>query len=160
VCSSLVAQQQSRKVVSPFSCSARLQGGYEKWLNEDVAYIITAEEKRAFMLLKSDEQLEQFIEAFWRHRDPQPETDENEYRAEYYGRFAYANQNFAFGDVAGWKTDRGRIYITYGKPDEVQKSSSGEVWRYNHLPGLGSNIKFEFVNAEGKGDFRLQQPNL
>ncbi len=160
VCSSVVAQQQSRKVFHHSLVQPGSRVVYEKWLNEDVAYIITAEEKRAFMLLKSDEQRERFIEAFWRHRDPQPATDENEYRAEYYGRFAYANQNFAFGDAAGWKTDRGRIYITYGKPDEVQKSSSGEVWIYNRLPGLGSNIKFEFVNAEGKGDFRLQQPKL
>jgi len=156
----VVAQQQSRKVFSHSLVQPGSRVVYEKWLNEDVAYIITTEERRAFMLLKSDEEREQLIEAFWRHRDPRPETDENEYRAEYYGRFAYANQNFAFGDVAGWKADRGRIYVTYGKPDEVPKSSSGEVWIYNHLPGLGSNVKFEFVNAEGKGDFRLQQPNL
>ena len=149
--------QQPRRASRDSSAQPTLGEVYSKWLNEDVAYIITAEEKRAFTMLKTDNEREQFIEAFWRRRDPKPETDQNEYRAEYYGRIAYANQNFAFGNIAGWRTDRGLIYITYGKPDEVQKSSSGEVWIYDYLPNLGRNVKFEFSDKSGTGDFHLRQ---
>lgn len=156
MCISAIAQQQ-RRVSRDSSAQPNLREVYSKWLNEDVTYIITPEEKRAFMLLKSDEEREHFIEQFWRARDPNPATSENEYRTEYYGRIAYANQNFGFGNIAGWRTDRGRIYITYGKPDEVQKSSSGEIWIYNNLPNLGSNVKFEFMDKSGRGDFQLRQ---
>jgi GWxTD domain-containing protein len=157
LCCSVVAQQHSRRLSRNSFGQADAQPVYQKWLNEDVAYIITAEERRAFTALRTNAEREQFIESFWRRRDPQPETDENEYRAEYYARIAHVNQQFAFGNVAGWRTDRGRIYLTYGRPDEVQKTASGEVWLYKGLPGLGSNVRFEFVDATGAGDFRLRQ---
>src|SRR5687768_16682659 len=97
---------------------------YKKWINNDVAYIITKEEKRAFNSLKTDEERENFIEQFWRRRDPNPDTEENEYREEYYERIAYANENFSSG-IPGWKTDRGKIYIAWGKPDGVESHPSG-----------------------------------
>ena len=152
-----VAAQQSRRTSINSAKQSDLSETYSRWLGEDVVYIITPEEKRAFLMLKSNEEREQFIEQFWRRRDPNLATSENEYRAEYYSRIAHANENFAFGDTAGWRTDRGRIYIIYGKPDEVQKSSSGEAWIYNILPDRGRNIRIEFVDRSGTGDFRLQQ---
>ncbi len=108
---------------------------YQKWLDKDVRYIVTDAEKQAFSRLNTDQEREQFIEAFWQRRDTKPETKENEFRREYYERIAYANQNFGFGKTTGWLTDRGRIYITYGKPDEVQKNASEEVWIYKSLSG-------------------------
>jgi GWxTD domain-containing protein len=151
------AAQQSRRAPRNQSAQANLTATYTRWLDEDVAYIITAEEKRAFLALKTNEEREHFIEEFWRRRDPDLATSENEYRAEHYSRIAYANQNFAFSTTAGWQTDRGRIYIMYGKPDEVQKGPSRETWIYNVLPGGGRNIRIEFIDRAGTGDFRLSQ---
>lgn len=140
---------------------------HQKWLNEDVLYIITDAEKKAFTMLITDKERERFIEAFWRHRDPNPATAENEYRAEHYARIAYANQNFSLIGP-GWRTDRGRIYIMYGQPDKVLSLPSGDssttsplqVWIYNSLPGVGNSIRFEFIDATGKGDFRLRTSPL
>jgi GWxTD domain-containing protein len=131
------------------------QDGYTKWLNEDVVYIITSYEKKKFLELKTDEEREQYIEEFWKRRNPDPDTDENEYRTEHYERIAYANKNFAFGKVAGWQTDRGRTYILFGKPDEKQETQSGEVWKYRFIPGVGASIEFEFIDISGTGDLRL-----
>lgn len=159
ISSSVAAQQPARKASGNSPAQSDLKPVYLRWLSEDVAYIITPEEKRAFLMLSSDDQREQFIDVFWRMRDTNPATSENEYRAEHYARIAYANQNFAFGDVAGWQTDRGRIYITDGKPDEIRKSTSGEVWVYRYAPGLGHNIEVEFVDVNGTGNYRLRVPN-
>ena len=151
---------------------------YQKWLSQDVAYIITGDEKKAFKALKTDEEREAFIENFWRRRDPNPDTEENEYREEYYERIAYANEHFASG-IPGWKTDRGRIYIAYGKPDSIESHPSGgnydrpsyegggstttypfEVWFYRHLEGVGSGIEVEFVDPTGTGEYRIaRSPN-
>jgi GWxTD domain-containing protein len=146
---------------------------YKKWLDQDVSYIITEEEKRAFRKLATDEEREQFIEIFWRRRDPDPDTDENEYREEHYERIAYANQHFASG-IPGWKTDRGRIYITFGPPHSKETHPMGgmydrpmhhgggststypfETWFYRHLPGVGSGIEIEFVDPTGTGEYRI-----
>src|ERR1700734_4090185 len=97
---------------------------YKKWLNEDVAYIITDEERSAFKQANNDEEREQFIEQFWLRRDPSPDTEENEYREEHYRRIAYANDNFASG-IPGWRTDRGMVYIKYGAPDERDQHNGG-----------------------------------
>jgi GWxTD domain-containing protein len=134
-----------------------LKGIYSKWLYESAVYIITPEESWAFKQLKTDEQREAFIEQFWRRRDTDPKTEENEYRREHYARIAYVNENFSFRDVPGWRSDRGRIYITYGKPDEVESFPSGEKWFYKNIPALGGNASFEFIDLAGKGEFRLQQ---
>src|SRR5687768_4164208 len=146
---------------------------FQKWLNEDVSYIITDEEKRAYKKLRTDEEREQFIEQFWRRRDPDPDTETNEYLEEHYERIAYANQHFASG-IPGWKTDRGRIYIMYGPPHEKETHPTGgqydrpsyhgggstttypfEVWFYRHLPGVGSGVEIEFVDPTGTGEYRI-----
>jgi GWxTD domain-containing protein len=146
---------------------------YRKWLNEDVAYIITDEERSAFMRLQTDEEREQFIENFWLRRDPSPDTIENEYKEEHYRRIAYANEHFPSG-IPGWKTDRGRIYITYGPPDEIDDHSSGgsydrppqegggttatfpfQQWRYRYIEGVGNDIIIEFVDPSMSGEFHM-----
>jgi GWxTD domain-containing protein len=150
-----------------------LETPYRKWLNEDVAYIITDEERTAFKRLQTDEEREQFIENFWLRRDPTPDTVENEFKEEHYRRIAYTNENFASG-IPGWKTDRGRIYITYGPPDEKESHPSGgsyerppeegggttstfpfEQWRYRYIEGVGSDIIIEFVDPTMSGEYRM-----
>lgn len=152
-----------------------LETPYRKWLEEDVLYIITDEEKRAFKNLQTDEEREQFIEQFWLRRDPTPDTMENEYKEEHYRRIAYANERFASG-IPGWKTDRGRIYITFGPPDEIESHPSGgtyerpweegggttstypfEKWRYRYLEGVGmqTDIVIEFVDKSMTGEYRM-----
>jgi GWxTD domain-containing protein len=146
---------------------------FKEWINEDVLYIITDDEKKAWKKLQTDEEREQFIEAFWRRRDPDPDTEVNEYLEEHYERVAYANQHFASG-IPGWKSDRGRIYIMYGAPNEKETHPSGgsyerpsyegggstttypfEVWFYRYLPGVGSGIEIEFVDPTGTGEYRI-----
>ena len=150
-----------------------LETPYRKWLNEDVAYIITDEERAAFKRLQTDEEREQFIEQFWLRRDPTPDTVENEFKEEHYRRIAYANEHYASG-IPGWKTDRGRIYITYGPPDENDSHPSGgtyerppeegggetstfpfEQWRYRYIEGIGTNIIIEFVDPTMTGEYRM-----
>ncbi|PYS47263.1 MAG: GWxTD domain-containing protein [Acidobacteria bacterium] len=144
-----------------------------KWLDEDVAYIITDEEKTAFKALKTDDEREQFIESFWLRRDPSPDSIENEFKEDHYARIAYANERFASGKP-GWKTDRGRIYILYGKPDEIESHPSGgtydrpfdegggttstfpfEIWRYRYIEGIGNEVLLEFVDPSMSGEYRF-----
>jgi GWxTD domain-containing protein len=146
---------------------------YKRWLDEDVVYIITPEERRAFLHLQTNEEREQFIEAFWQRRNPDPDSPENTYKEEYYRRIAYANEHFASG-IPGWKTDRGKIYIMWGPPDEVDAHPTGgtwerpmdqgggetttypyEDWRYRYLPGIGENVELEFVDPTGTGEYHL-----
>jgi GWxTD domain-containing protein len=150
-----------------------LKDAYKKWINNDVPYIITGPEKKAFQALATDEERDNFIENFWRRRDPNPDTEENEFREEYYERIAYANEHFASG-IPGWRTDRGRVYITWGKPDSVETHPSGgaydrpswegggstttypfEVWFYRHLDNVGDGLEIEFVDPTGTGEYRL-----
>jgi GWxTD domain-containing protein len=150
-----------------------LETPYRKWLNEDVAYIITDEERAAFKRLQTDDEREQFIENFWLRRDPTPDTVENEFKEEHYRRIAYANEHFASG-IPGWKTDRGRIYITFGPPDEIDAHPSGgtyerppeegggetstypfEQWRYRYIEDVGTNIIIEFVDTTMSGEYRM-----
>ena len=150
-----------------------LQGPWKKWMNEDVVYIITDEEKRAFKQLKTDEERQQFVEQFWLRRDPTPDTEENEYKEEHYRRIAYANDHYASG-IPGWKTDRGRIYIAYGPADEIDSHPSGgsyerpieegggetstypfEDWRYRYIDGVGTNVIIEFVDTTMSGEYKI-----
>ena len=153
------------------STRAELKGEYKKWLNEDVRWIITDEEERAFKSLANDEERDQFIEQFWLRRNPNPDSPENEFRDEHYARIAYANEHFAAGKP-GWMTDRGHIYIAYGKADSIDSHPSGgsydrpmeegggntstfpfEVWHYRYLQGVGDNIDIEFVDTCMCGDY-------
>src|SRR5579863_4465024 len=146
---------------------------YKKWVDEDVIWIISDEERAAFKQLSNDEERDNFIEAFWQRRDPTPDTEENEYKEEHYQRIAYANEHFAAG-VPGWHTDRGRMYIMYGKPDEIESHPSGgtyerpmeegggetstfpfEQWRYRYLEGIGQEIIIEFVDTCMCGEYHM-----
>jgi GWxTD domain-containing protein len=150
-----------------------LETPWKKWLNEEVVYIISDEERKSFKTLATDEEREQFVEGFWLRRDPTPDTEENEFREEHYRRIAYANDRFASG-IPGWKTDRGRIYIEYGPPDEIESHPSGgtyerpyeegggttstypfEQWRYRYIEGIGSNIIIEFVDTTMSGEYHM-----
>jgi GWxTD domain-containing protein len=153
ICGSALAQQQQQQIRSGD------RPVYVQWLDADVAYIITPLERQAFLKLKTDEERNQFIAAFWQRRDPDAATAQNEFRDEHYERIAHANLSFGFGATQGWRTDRGRVFILQGKPDTVEKTSSGEVWTYRYIQGLGAGIKFEFVDATGTGDFRLLEKN-
>jgi len=153
--------------------SKEIKGTYKKWLDEDVVYIISDEERAAFKQLSNDEERDNFIEAFWQRRDPTPDTEENEYKEEHYQRIAYANEHFAAG-VPGWRTDRGRMYIMYGKADEVESHPSGgtyerpmeegggetstypfETWRYRYLEGIGQEVIIEFVDTCMCGEYHM-----
>src|SRR5271155_1557827 len=146
---------------------------YKKWLDEDVVYIISDEERKAFKQLSNDEERDQFIEAFWQRRDPTPDTEENEFKEEHYRRIEYANEHFAAG-LPGWKTDRGRIFIMYGPADEIDAHPSGgtydrpieegggttstfpfEDWRYRYLEGIGQEVEIEFVDTCMCGDYHM-----
>jgi len=150
-----------------------LKGPYKTWLNEDVAWIITDQERAAFKSLSNDEERDAFIEQFWLRRNPNPDSPENEFREEHYRRIAYANEHFAAGKP-GWKTDRGHIYIAFGKPDDIESHPSGgaydrpvdegggststfpfEQWHYRYLEGIGDNINIEFVDTCMCGDFHM-----
>ena len=155
------------------SLKIELSKTYKKWLNEDVVWIITDEERAAFKQLSNDEERDNFIEAFWQRRDPTPDTEENEYKEEHYRRIAYANEHFPAG-IPGWKSDRGRIYIMYGPADEVDAHPSGgtyerpmeegggetstfpfEDWRYRYLEGIGQEVIIEFVDTCMCGDYHM-----
>ena len=148
-----------------------LHGSYKQWLEQDVKWIITDDETKAFKSLSNDEERDRFIENFWLRRNPNPDSPENEFREEHYARIAYANEHFAAGK-AGWRTDRGHIYIAFGKPDSIDAHPSGgsydrpieegggntstfpfEIWHYRYLEGVGDNIDVEFVDTCQCGDY-------
>lgn len=133
-------------------------GPYQAWLQEDVSYIITAPEKAAYSKLQTDTDRARFIEQFWEQRNPTPGSSTNPFKEEHYRRLAYANEHYA-ADIPGWKTDRGRVYILYGPPDELESHPVGpppfEAWRYHQLEGLGENVDFSFVDRDGTGNYRL-----
>jgi GWxTD domain-containing protein len=139
---------------------------YTKWLEQDVVYIITSQERAAYLRLETDDERAKFIEQFWLRHDPTPATPENEFKDEHYRRIAQANLRFPTADgKAGWKTDRGRIYIVYGPPDEIDDHSGSEYrrpseapfidWTYRYLEGIGTNVRMEFVDPTGSHDFKM-----
>jgi GWxTD domain-containing protein len=169
---SLTAFAQDKKQ-KPKKSKESVDAVYKRWLDEDVRWIITDEERNTFKALKTDDEREQFIEQFWLRRDPDPDTDVNEYREEYYQRIAYANEHFTSG-IPGWKTDRGRMYIMFGPPDEKESHPSGgsydrptwegggststfpfETWWYRYIEGVGSDVEIEFVDPTGSGEYRI-----
>lgn len=146
---------------------------YKKWLDEDVVYIITPDERKAFLQLETNEEREQFIEQFWLRRSSNPDLPDNDFKEEHYRRIAYANEHFASG-IPGWKTDRGRIYIIWGPPDEIESHPTGgtwdrpmdqgggttttypwETWRYRYLEGIQENVILEFVDPSSTGEYHL-----
>jgi len=163
---SLLVAQKNQEVTS-------MEEYYKKWLDQDITYIITPDERSVFENLSNNDERDQFIEQFWRRRDPVPYTPENEYQIEHYRRIQYANERFHAG-IPGWKTDRGRIYITWGEPDEIVSYPAGgpyqrkahegggttsvypfEVWRYRFLDSVGDDVELEFVNVAGGNLYKL-----
>jgi GWxTD domain-containing protein len=175
-------EQQSReeqkrnkkaKQKSDSELKKELESNYRTWLDQDVVYIITPEERHTFLHLTTNEEREQFIESFWQRRNPDPDSAENTFKEEHYRRIAYANEHFASG-IPGWKTDRGKIYIMWGPPDEIDAHPTGgtwdrpmdqgggetttypyEDWRYRYLEGIGENVELEFVDPTGSGEYHL-----
>src|SRR5437660_2486214 len=166
-------QNEKQRKQNAQALKVELTKTYKKCMDEDVAYIITDEERAAFKQLSNDEERDNFIEFFWQRRDPTPDTEENEYKEEHYQRIAYANEHFAAG-IPGWKSDRGRIYVMYGKADEVESHPSGgsyerpmeegggetstfpfEQWRYRYLEGIGQEVIIEFVDTCMCGDYHM-----
>jgi GWxTD domain-containing protein len=146
---------------------------YKHWLDEEVPYIISPAERAVFLQLATNEEREQFIEQFWLRRSDNPDLPNNDFKEEHYRRIAYANEHYASG-IPGWKSDRGRIYIMWGKPDEIESHPSGgsydrpmeegggststypwEKWRYRYLEGIGSDVELEFVDPSGSGEYHL-----
>ncbi len=146
---------------------------FKNWLEEDVKYIISEEEKKVFKDLQNDEEREKFVEQFWMRRDPDPRSYINSFKEEHYRRISYANDHFTSG-IPGWKTDRGRIYIMYGQPDNIDSHPTGgaynrpywegggttttypfETWWYRHIEGIGSDIEIEFVDPSMTGEYRM-----
>jgi len=165
-----LTKAQKRKMKAALK---ELDDQYKQWLNEDVVYIISPEERSAFLQLATNEEREQFIEQFWLRRSSNPDLPDNDFKEEHYRRIAYANEHFASG-IPGWKTDRGRIYIIWGPPDEIESHPTGgtydrpmeegggstttypwERWRYRYLEGIGNNVELEFVDPSGSGEYHL-----
>ena len=167
------AAHRKAKKPNAKSLKQELSKTYKRWLDEDVRWIITEKSRTAFKQLSNDEERDKFIEAFWQRRDPTPDTPENEFKEEHYRRIAYANEHFAAG-IPGWKTDRGRMYIMYGPPDEIESHPSGgtydrpmeegggetstypfEDWRYRYLEGIGQEVIIEFVDTCMCGEYHM-----
>jgi GWxTD domain-containing protein len=150
-----------------------LDNSYKQWLTEDVTYIISPDERNAFLQLDTNEEREQFIEQFWLRRSSNPDLPDNDFKEEHYRRIAYANEHYASG-IPGWKTDRGRMYIMWGPPDEIDAHPTGgtydrpmeegggstttypwETWRWRYLEGIGENVILEFVDPSGSGEYHM-----
>lgn len=167
----LMAQSDEKK--AELQRQEEIDDYFERWLKQDVVYIITDEEKSVFSSLNTPEEKEQFIEQFWHRRDPDLGTAINEFKEEHYRRITYANEKFPSA-LPGWKTDRGRVYILHGKPQEIEAHPAGgtyrrplhegggwtgtypfEIWRYRHLEGIGFDIELEFVDPSFSEEYRL-----
>src|ERR1700747_3012034 len=163
-------REQKRKIKKTLK---ELDTPYRQWLEEDVVYIISPEERQAFLQLETNEEREQFIEQFWLRRSSNPDMPDNDFKEEHYRRIAYANEHYASG-IPGWKTDRGRMYIMWGPPDEIESHPTGgtydrpmdegggstttypwETWRYRYMEGIGQNIIWEFVDPSSSGEYHL-----
>lgn len=140
---------------------------YKKWLLEEVGYIITPFEQEVFVLLQTDRERDLFIEAFWKHRDTDPLTSENEFKIEHYKRFEYANTWFGkLSPGPGWRSDQGRIYITLGPPNSVEQIENNAqlypiiIWHYQGLGKLGLPDSFNvvFFRKDSVGEYELYSP--
>jgi GWxTD domain-containing protein len=170
---SALAQSEKQKDKKPKSTQEPLSSPYRQWVNTDVDDIITPEERKTFLALKADEEREQFIANFWDRRNPDPDSEYNEFREEHYRRIAYANEHFSSG-IPGSRTARGRMYIKFGKPDQIEAHPAGgsynrpsgegggttstypfEIWWYRYIEGVGSDVEIEFVDPTGSGEYRM-----
>lgn len=140
---------------------------FKKWLNEEVVYIITPVEKDVFLELTTDRERDLFIEAFWKQRDPTSTSPVNEAKEEHYRRIEHANHFFGRATPkAGWRTDRGRIYILLGEPNDIQSIEGSSmvynsvIWFYQGKTKLGLPPGFNlvFFQAGGTGEYKLYSP--
>lgn len=157
-------EPQAPRQKEPMSSSSR------QWLEEVVPYIITDAEKKVFENLPDEEERGRFISRFWEKRDPDPATPENEFKAVYLRRIALANKNFGTSGIAGWRTDRGKIFILLGPPQEIQRdfnpastsaltmNAARETWNYWNLanPRLPYNLEFSFLDKHGTGNYVME----
>ena len=149
------------QAINPKACGGN--AAFSKWLTEDVAYVIAPAERQALGQLATAEECSMFIEQFWQRRDPTPGTPRNEFKEEHYRRIAFANEHFASDRAPGWQNDRGRVYITYGPPDEIESHPSGgpqgeppfEQWLYHHLDASGQDTLIEFRDAARDHAYKL-----
>jgi GWxTD domain-containing protein len=139
--------------------TASLSPVYERWLNEDVAWIFAPEERDAFVKLRNDAERDHFVQQFWDRRDPTPGTTENEYKQEHYRRIAYSNEHFA-SKLPGWRTDRGKTYIVKGPPKEMRGNSvqghPAQSWFYS-IPGMKADVVVRFVDNCECDEYELIQ---
>jgi len=168
-----MAAWQAQSPAPPVEPQAKVDR-YTRWLNEDVVYVIDDRERTAFLSLKTDAERQHFMEQFWERRNPTPGSPENAVKNEHYRRIGYADMHYGWRKTPGWRTDRGRIYITFGPPDEVEVHPDGqpaggslaatdaptEEWLYHSIKGIGSNVIMDFVDTAKTGDFRMtMDPN-
>src|SRR6266851_7306735 len=165
--------EEKRRKQNAKSFKRELRGDHKTWLDQDVRWIISDDERKAFMQLSNDEERDQFIEAFWQRRNPDPDSEDNAFKEEHYRRIAYANEHFAAG-IPGWKSDRGHMYIAFGPPDEIESHAGGgtytrpmeegggetstypfEDWRYRYLEGIGQEVIIEFVDTCMCGEYHM-----
>jgi len=179
LCGSAPAQDKQASKAKAGNKAEEIQRNYYKnWLAEDVYYLITEDEKSVFNKLTTDEERDQFIEQFWRRRDPDPKTAHNEFKEEHYRRLHYANETFTCG-IPGWKTDRGMVYVKFGPPDHIEEYNFGDaydrpyyeglgqtrvfptqIWEYRFIEGIGSDVELEFVDTGGGNLYTLEtNPN-
>ena len=146
----------------------KLEKGYKEWLERDVAYFITKDERNTFLRLTSDEARDQFIQNFWELRNPSPGSPENRFKDDVYKRIAYANAHYGIGSGEdGWRTDRGQTYITLGPPQQTRNYYGApnllpmEIWYYSSPnPALPTFFYVLFYQRDNVGDFRFYSPSM
>ncbi len=148
----------------------QLPAQYKKWLEQDVVYIISDEERKAFLALTSDDERDKFEETFWTIRNPLHSSDRNPYKEEHYRRIAYANQHFGRESTTpGWMTDMGRAYILFGEPTSrhpfvgYSQIYPMELWFYQNntsSPALPSYFYLLFYIYGDIGDYKFYRPFL
>ena len=157
----------SLPAVSEKELIQKLPPQHRVWLTEEVVYIITSSEKEVFLQLESDRERDTFISAFWKQRNPNPNLPENEFKKEHTRRFAYANNWFGKDSPgAGWRTDQGRIYITLGEPNSIERFENVNeiypviIWFYQGMASLGLPDSFNvvFFKKDGVGEYELYSP--
>jgi len=161
----LIAASAATVLAWPHEPSSNETSRYTRWLNEDVVYIIDDAERSAFEKLTTDAERDRFVEQFWERRNPTPGAAGNKFKEEHYRRIAYANEHFA-ASVAGWRTDRGHMYIAWGPPDDIEAHPTSretayghEIWTYRHVEKVGDTVSLTFVDETGRGDYRLAPGN-
>ena len=170
LCLALLVDSGLTQSTPRFICSTnepRTDREFNEWIRSDVRWLVTNAERTAFANLKSGNDRREFVQNFWRRRDPDPDTSANEFRDTYCGRLPLTKR-FESG-IPGWKTDRGRILLLWGEPDKIltgKENIEGDVvtvfekWTYKHLDDLGTDIYVTFVDPTQTKEFRFAKSDL